>query len=124
MTSIAVERIKRLDALTVDLLYKDAANLTINSAVTGLRAKIELYQQAALEKVTSGNKLTDAASLKLQASDFLENASIATRIANLKAAIASDNTTVLYANISAAKDAFLNIKNIKKEREQLEKQKS
>src|SRR3546814_2873117 len=97
MTSIAVERIKRLDALTVDLLYKDAANLTINSAVTGLRAKIELYQQAALEKVTSGNKLTDAASLKLQASDFLENASIATRIANLKAAIASDNTTVLYA---------------------------
>lgn len=124
MVAITAERIKRLDALATDLLYKDPVNAKISTAVAGLKAKIELYQKAALEKVTSGNKISDASSLKLQATDFLGNVDIAARITKIKTAIASDNTTVLYANISAAKDAFLKIKNFEKDREKLEKQKN
>ncbi|MGM9477022.1 AAA family ATPase [Pedobacter sp. GSP4] len=124
MVAIAAERIKRLDALATDLLYKDLANSKISKAVAGLKVKIGLYQKAALEKVTSGNRLSDASSLKLHAADFLENVDIAARISKIKTAIASDNTTVLYANISAAKDAFMKIKNFEEDREKLEKQKN
>jgi energy-coupling factor transporter ATP-binding protein EcfA2 len=46
------------------------------------------------------------------------------RASNIKAAIAGDNTTVLYANILAAKDAFLKIKRFEADRVKFELQKN
>lgn len=124
MTGIAVERIKRLDELNSDVHLNDSSNATIKSAVSALKQKIDLYQKAGAEKVTSGNKISIASALKLQVSDFLELDTIAERVTKIKTAIASDNTTVLYANISAAKDAFQKIKRFETDREKLEAQKN
>lgn len=124
ITGIVVERIKRLDILNSDVHLNDLPNATIKSAINGLKQKIELYQKAVDEKVTSGNKIGIASTLKLQASNFLELAVIGERIAKIKTAIASDNTTVLYSNISAAKDAFQKIKKFETDREKLDAQKN
>jgi hypothetical protein len=124
ITGIAIERIKRLDTLNADLHMSDPPNATIKLAISALKQKIELYQSAATEKVTSGNKIAAASTLKLQVSDFLELDVIGNRVAKIKAAIASDNTTVLYSNISAAKDAFLKIKKFEVDREKLDAQKN
>ena len=124
ISGIATERLKRLDVLTADLLLNDPVNSSIKTAISGLRQKIELYQKAALEKVTSGNKIETAQVLKLQSGDFKELDLITDRLAKIKAAIASDNTTILYSNISAAKHAFLKIKQFEVDRVKLEQQKS
>lgn len=124
ITGIAAERLKRLDALSTDALLNDALNSSIKTAISTLRQKIELYQKAAIEKVTSGNKISTGSLLKLQLADFKELNVIAGRIAKIKTAIASDNTTILYANISAARDAFLKIKQFEVDRVKLEQQKN
>ncbi len=124
ITGIAAERLKRLDALTTDVLLNDPLKSSIKAAISTLRQKIELYQKAAIEKVTSGNKLSTGSILKLQLSDFNELNVIAGRVAKIKMAIASDNTTILYANISAARDAFLKIKQFEVDRVKLEQQKN
>jgi len=124
VSSIATERIRRLDTLASDPLFNDITNTTLKAAIGGLKQKIERYQNAAIEKVTSGNKINKAEILKLQPSDFLELKVIADRVAKLKATIDGDKTTVLYANISAAKDAFLKIKKFESDRDKLELQKN
>ena len=124
VTGIAIERIKRLDALNSDANINDPLNVTIKSTINLLRQKMELYQNAAVEKVTSGNKIQMPSALKLQVSDFIELKSLEQRIAKIKAVIANDNTTVVYSNISAAKDAFLKIKMFEIDREKLESQKN
>ncbi|MFB0496088.1 energy-coupling factor transporter ATP-binding protein EcfA2 [Mucilaginibacter sp. OAE612] len=124
ITGIVAERLKRLDAISTDVLLNDALNSSIKTAISTLRQKIELYQKAAIEKVTSGNKISTGSLLKLQLGDFKELNVIADRVAKIKTAIASDNTTILYANISAARDAFLKIKQFEVDRVKLEQQKN
>ncbi|MXV50347.1 hypothetical protein GS399_05130 [Pedobacter sp. HMF7647] len=123
MAAIATERIRRLDILSSEVLLSQASNASINSAIVGLKQKMQFYQKAAAEKVTSGNKINIPSELKLQAFDFAEQHVIADRITTINRAIANDNTTVLYANISAAKDAFLKIKQFEVDRVKLESQK-
>ncbi len=115
---ISFERLRRLDSLTLDHFFNDASNAHIKKAVDDLKLKIGEYQKAANEKVTSGNKLKKAEEIKLQNSDFAILATIAERIAALR----NDNTTVLYSNISAAKDAFLKIKKFEATKLKLEQQ--
>jgi hypothetical protein len=123
ITGIVLERIKRLDTLNSDVHLIDSSNATIKSAINALKQKMDLYQKSVSEKVTSGNKISIASTVKLQISDFLEIDVIDQRIAKINTAIASDNTTVLYSNISAAKDAFQKIKKFETDREKLDAQK-
>jgi energy-coupling factor transporter ATP-binding protein EcfA2 len=124
ITGIITERIKRLDTLNSEPSLNDPSNSTIKKAIGDLKQKFELYQKASSEKVTSGNKIEIANNLKLHAEDFLELNVISERITKIKTAIAGDNTTILYANISSAKDAFIQIKKFEIDREKLEAQKN
>ncbi|MET3981994.1 ABC-type polysaccharide/polyol phosphate transport system ATPase subunit [Mucilaginibacter sp. UYP25] len=123
-SGLITERLRRVEAIAADPLFNDATNTTIKSAFSDFKQKLELYQKAANEKVTSGNKLSINTELKLKPSDFKELAALDSRATKIKAAIAGDNTTVLYANILAAKDAFLKIKRFEADRVKLELQKN
>lgn len=121
---ISDERIKRIDAITVNVLINDISNSSIKAALGNIKSKIIAYQKAGNEKVTSGNKISIADDLKLQVSDFTVLNIINERITQIQASLKNDNTTILYSNISAAKDAFLKIKKIEIERTRLEAQKN
>jgi wobble nucleotide-excising tRNase len=121
---ISDERLKRVDAIGASILINDTSNSTIKTSLSNLKLKISAYQKAGNEKVTSGIKISNPIDLKFQPSDFAIIESISNRIQQIQAALKSDNTTVLYSNISAAKDAFLKIKRFEVERERLEAQKN
>ena len=123
VANIATERLKRLDVILENLLLNEPENENIKKAINNLREKICEYQKAAEEKVTSGNKLPASNKLILSKDDFLIQIVISQRIEKIQTAIKKDNSTELYANISAAKDAFLKIKQFEKEKSKLENQK-
>mgnify|MGYP001612667470 CR=1 FL=1 len=121
--TISTERLKRIEAISADILLDDDSNSQIKKALNDLKLKITEYQKAGNEKVTSGNKLSKAEDLKLKSTDFAILTSIADRISKIQTSLKNDNTTVLYSNISAAKDAFLKIKKFEVEKIKLEQQK-
>ena len=122
--TISTERLKRIEAISADILLDDDSNSQIKKALNDLKLKITKYQKAGNEKVTSGNKLSKAEDLILKSTDFAILTSIADRISTIQTSLKNDNTTVLYANISAARDAFLRIKKFEVEKIKLEKQQS
>ncbi len=124
VATIVIERLRRLDMISGNVLLKEPENQNIKQAVDGLKNKISEYQKAANEKVTSGNKLPINDSLILSDKDFEIQNEISQRVESIQAAIKKDNSTELYANISAAKDAFLKIKQFENEKSKLEHQKN
>jgi hypothetical protein len=124
VVTISAERLKRIEAISADVLLNDDSNSQIKKALNNLKLKITEYQKAGNEKVTSGNKLSKAEDLILKSTDFAILTIIADRISTIQTSLKNDNTTVLYANISAAKDAFLKIKKFEVEKVKLEKQQS
>ena len=124
IVTISTERLKRIEAVSADTLLAKESNTGIKKALEGLRLKVKEYQNAGNEKVTSGNKLSKAEDLKLKESDFSILTNIAERILEIQISLKNDDTTVLYSNISAAKDAFLKIKKFENEKEKLEQQKN
>lgn len=121
--AIAAERIKRIEVLIADNLINEESNAELKKTLDNLKIKIAEYQKAGNERVTSGNKLSKAADLKLSDADFSILTSISERITTIQTALKNDNSTVLYANISAAKDAFQKIKKFEAEKTKLELQK-
>ena len=97
-------------------------NKLIKAGFTGLKEKIAEYQKSSLERVTSGNKIPKAETIKLSTNDFDFQNGIATRIKQIQEIFKKDNSAVLYSNISASKDAFLKIKQFEKQKAKLEKQ--
>lgn len=124
VATIATERLRRLDAILGNVLLNEPENQNIKQSIDFLKGKISEYQKAANEKVTSGNKLPTKESLILLEEDFKIQEEISLRIGNIQTAIKKDNTTELYANISAAKDAFLKIKQFENDKAKLEHQKN
>lgn len=120
--SISTERIKRLDALFSESLLGEKENIKIKNGLTGLKQKFEKYQNASKEKVTSGNQLSKGEEVKLTSSDFDFQKEIISRIKAIQEILKKDNSTELFANITASKDAFLKIKQFDKEKAKLEKQ--
>lgn len=123
IAAIATERLKRLDMVLGNPLFNRPENQDIKHAFDCLKIKISKYQETANEKVTSGNKLPQNDSLIFSDNDFEIQNKISKRIENLNKAIKKDNSTELYANISAAKDAFLKIKQFESDKCKLEHQK-
>lgn len=122
VNTIAVERIKRLDTVLTENLISTDENKLIKTRFIALKEKIVEYQKSSLERVTSGNKIPKADSIKLSATDFDFQNGITTRIKQIQEIFKKDNSAVLYSNISASKDAFLKIKQFEKQKVKLEKQ--
>jgi len=120
--AITVERIKRLDNLLLEKLIKQEDHKAIHAGTTALKEKIEKFQRASVEKVTSGNKIPNKDTVGFQASDFDFQSVIIDRIKEIKIIQEKDNSAVVYSNVSASKDAFIKIKYFEKQRIRLEKQ--
>ena len=120
--TISTERIKRLDTVLSENLISTDENTLIKTGFVALKGKITEYQKSSLEKVTSGNKIPKAETIKLSTTDFDFQNGIATRIKQIQEIFKKDNSAVLYSNISASKDAFLKIKQFEKQKLKLEKQ--
>ncbi len=124
VANIAAERLKRLETIANDVLLNEPDNENIKQTINGVKVKLTEYQKAANEKVTSGNKLPAKNILNLTEDDFKMQDHISKRIEAIQTAIKNDNSTEVYANISAAKDAFLKIKRFEKDKNKLEYQKN
>lgn len=120
--NIVEERLKRLELISSNTLLNDSENNSIKEAINSLKEKLIEYQKSAYEKVTSGNKLPLNSTLILTEKDFKIQEHIKKSYETLQNAIKEDKSTELYANISAAKDAFLKIKRFEKDRRKLEYQ--
>lgn len=123
VTNITAERLKRIETIA-NILLTEPENETIKNAVDELKSKLTEYQKAANEKVTSGNKLANSDSLILTEANFKIQDDISKRIETIQSTIKNDNSTELYANVSAAKDAFLKIKQFENDKSKLEHQKN
>lgn len=121
---IAEERIKRINDCLREPLLNDPSNETLKRAFNALKEKIQRYKDASEVKVTSGNSIDSAANLKLDSSDFGELKNVSERIGIINSLLAKDNTTVIYSNISAAKDAFVQILKFENDKQVIEAQKN
>lgn len=124
VADIVIERLKRLELIVNNTLLDEPENESIKEAINNLKNKLTEYQKVANEKVTSGNKLPTNDTLILTKSDFKIEEQISKRFEAIQTAIKNDKSTELYANISAAKDAFLKIKRFEKDKSKLEHQKN
>lgn len=116
VSDIIAERLKRLELTANNALLNEQENESIKKAISNLNTKLTEYQKSANEKVTSGNKLLANNILILTEDDFKIQEQISTRFEAIQTAIKNDKSTELYANISAAKDAFLKIKRFEKDK--------
>lgn len=122
--NLSAERVRRLDLLRSDAQYSEKPFEPIKKAIDELVTKISAYEKDGNEKVTSGNKISEAKELKLKDSDFAILTTITSKIAVIQTALKKDNNAVTYSNISSAKDAFLRIKKFEKEKKVLEDQRA
>jgi hypothetical protein len=124
IADIVEERLKRIELTANNALLSEQENESIKKAISNLNTKLTEYQKAANEKVTSGNKLPANNILILTEDDFKIQDQISVRFEAIQATLKNDKSTELYANISAAKDAFLKIKRFEKDKSKLEHQKN
>ncbi len=124
IADIVAERLKRLELTANNALLGEQENESIKKTISNLNTKLIEYQKAANEKVTSGNKLLANNTLILTEDDFKIQDQISLRFEAIQATLKNDKSTELYANISAAKDAFLKIKRFEKDKSKLEHQKN
>ena len=124
VSDIITERLKRLELTANNALLNEQENESIKKAISNLSNKLSEYQKTANEKVTSENKLPANDTLLLTEDDFKIQEQITARFEAIQTAIKNDKSTELFANISAAKDAFLKIKRFEKDKSKLEYQKN
>lgn len=124
VSDIITERLRRLEFISSTTLLNEQENKNIKKAINNVSVKLREYQKEVNVKVTSGNKLPANEALLLTEDDFIIQEQITSRIEYLKTIIKNDKSTELYANISAAKDAFLKIKRFEKDKSKLEYQKN
>lgn len=119
---IAIERIKRLDVLLNNTQADKENNQTIKDGLTAIKTKIQNYQNTADIKVTSGDKLPVLDIIKLVENDFEFLKIINDRIIKIQESQKGETPAVLYSNITASRDAFLNIKKFEAQKIILENQ--
>lgn len=119
---ITTERIKKLEHIESNVLYNNPENEKLRMAIAHIKAKINAYQKNGRIKVTSEEDIESIESLKFQPDDFSILSAVVDKITEIKANLENDNTTVLYSDITSARDAFLLIKNFEQEKKVLERQ--
>src|SRR5690606_2081872 len=87
-----------------------------------LKEKFKKFQENANIRVVSNEKLLSLEGALFQDSDFEFVEMLALKIKQIDAIFKKDSSTQIFADISAARDAFINIKKFEKAREQLENQ--
>lgn len=113
--------IERLDRLNLDY----AKYFTDQKPVFGLenlKEKFIKFQENSKIRVVSNEKLFSLENALFQDSDFEFLEILDLRIKQIDEVIKKDNSTQIFADISASKDAFINIKKLEKVKEQLENQ--
>ena len=118
LESVSVER---LDRLNIDFVkyFEDQKPIL---ALENLKGKFKKFQENVKIKVVSNEKLLSLEEALFQDSDFEFVEMLDLRIKQIDAIFKKDNSTQIFADISAAKDAFINIKKFEKAKEQLENQ--
>jgi recombinational DNA repair ATPase RecF len=119
---IGIERIKRLDFLLNNTQADKENNQTVKEGLTAIKSKIQNYQNTADIKVTSGDKLPVVDIIKLIENDFEFLKNINDRIIKIQESQKGETPAVLYSNITASRDAFLNIKKFEAQKVILENQ--
>lgn len=122
VTKLASERIKRLELLRTDVHFNEKPYEQIKKAIDSLVTKLTDYGKNGNEKVTSGKMISEAKVLNFSDDDFEILTTIGSKITMIQEQLKKDNKTILFSNISSAKDAFQQIKNFEKEKEVIEKQ--
>nr|WP_315199850.1 hypothetical protein [uncultured Flavobacterium sp.] len=120
--AIAIERIRRLDVLLNNTQIDKENNKTIKEGLTAIKTKIQNYQNTTDIKVTSGDKLPILDIIKLVENDFELLKIINDRIIKIQESQKGETPAVLYSNITASRDAFLNIKKFEAQKVILENQ--
>lgn len=120
--AIAIERIRRLDVLLNNTQIDKENNKTIKEGLTAIKTKIQNYQNTTDIKVTSGDKLPILDTIKLVENDFEFLKIINDRIIKIQESQKGETPAVLYSNITASRDAFLNIKKFEAQKVILENQ--
>lgn len=121
---ITSDRIKRIERIESNILCQSPENDKIRTAVTAIKNKISAYQNNGRIKVTSDENIKSVDSLLFKPEDFSVLLDLRDRITTIKTNLENDNTTILYSDISSARDAFLLIKKFEHERKVLEKQRA
>ena len=122
IAGITLERVRRLDIILANSELNKEENKALKEVAISLKIKMLEYQKASVVKITSGDKIPKSGELKLLANDFIILEKINEKILKIQEFQKSNNSTVLFSNISASKDAFLNIQKFEKEKATLEKQ--
>lgn len=120
--AIAIERIRRLDILLNNPQIDKENNKTIKEGLTAIKTKIQNYQNTTDIKVTSGDKLPILDIIKLVENDFEFLKIINDRIIKIQESQKGETPAILYSNITASRDAFLNIKKFEAQKVILENQ--
>lgn len=121
VSEIALERTKRIDALLQNPDVNSDENKALKIDIQKIKDKIGAFQNASTIKVTSGEKISEPEKINLLEDDFNFQAQILERISKIKEVL-KNNSTILYNEISSAKEAFLNIRLIEKQKGILENQ--
>lgn len=121
ITDLVNEKLNRINSISIEDSFADK---DIKDSLNALKSTLTSILEAGMEKVTSGNKIPNSESLLLSQEDFNVLVHVAERINTIRSAINKDRSTELYANISAAKDAFIKIIRFENEKGKLEVQKN
>ena len=121
VSEIALERTKRIDALLQNPDINTDENKVLKIEIQKIKDKIGAFQNASTIKVTSGEKIAEPEKINIFEDDFNFQAQILDRITKIKEVL-KNNSTILYNEISSAKEAFLNIRLIEKQKGVLENQ--
>ncbi|WP_029268853.1 hypothetical protein [Flavobacterium sp. KJJ] len=117
-----IERGKRIDFLLLDPIFKLQENEQEKKELESLKKKINIMEGTSYVKVTSGEKIKNVMEIFLNKFDFLFLENLAKRLKNINELIKKDNITEIYSNILSSKEAFLKIKTLEEDRQNLKKQ--
>jgi energy-coupling factor transporter ATP-binding protein EcfA2 len=125
VVSTAEEYIRKIK----DMLDKERVNLDnvdntkIRITLENLEKKFKEYCKAVKINIVSGEKLPAPDTLLIIDSDFEIQKEVLEKLSELDKTIKNDKPAYIFANVSAAKEAFLRIKMLEKEKALLEHQK-
>ncbi|MDR2427683.1 MAG: hypothetical protein LBD19_01875 [Endomicrobium sp.] len=123
VADLSTERIRRIDAVLDNQIISEPENSEIKTALENIKIKFQKYYETTEKKVIVGDTLPSSESLLIIAEDFQICVEIEKKLDKINAVKKNNKTMEIYANISSARDAFLQIKRFENEKERLEHQK-
>lgn len=123
VADMSAERIRRIDIALNNPIVSESENSEIKTALENIKMKFQKYYETTEKKVIAGDTLPNSESLLIVTEDFKICVEIKEKLDKINAIKKNDKTIEIYANISSARDAFLQIKIFEKDKGKLEHQK-